>query len=162
MNNYLIILISVLISTFSVAQNQWWENASDTVTEEIKKEGNVTVIKDARLSKLIDFKATANPPSYAPEIDGYRVQLFFDSDKNKVNQARANFLSSFPNEDTYTEFKAPNFHLKVGNFRTQLDAERLKSQLVQEFPTSIVIPEKVYYPRVELNQNVNSQKKLVE
>ncbi len=152
MNNYIRLVPLLFISCFLNAQEQWWNTASDTTTQPIINTGKVIVKKDNRLDKMIDFKATVIPPSYAPEIDGYRVQLFFDSDKNKVNQARATFLASFPKEETYTEFKAPNFHLKVGNFRTQLEAEKLKSQLMTAFPTCIVIPEKVYFPRVDLSE----------
>lgn len=162
MNNCLSVLVTLLISYSSFAQNQWWNTSSDSLTNPVSMKGRVEVIKDVRLDKLIDFKGTVIPPSYAPEIDGYRVQLFFDSDKGKVNQARATFLSSFPKEETYTEFKAPNFHLKVGNFRTQLEAEKLKSQLMQTFPTSIVIPEKVYFPRIDLPENEIEEKKIVE
>lgn len=153
MNSYLYLLLSIFVTGFTHTQEQWWKPQTDSTPVVAKSKGKVSVTKDARLDKMIDFKATAIPPSYAPEIDGYRVQLYFDSDKNKVNQARATFLASFPKQDTYTEFKAPNFHLKVGNFRTQLEAEKLKSQLISAFPTSIVVPEKVYFPRVDLPEN---------
>lgn len=146
---YLLLVLILSIGFISCSQDQWWNNENDsTVVIPKNKEGKVTVKKNIKLEKMIDFKGTTIPPAYAPQIDGYRVQLFFDSDKSKVNQARATFLSAFPKEDTYTEFKAPNFHLKVGNFRTQLDAERMKAHLISYFPTCIVVPEKVYFPKV--------------
>lgn len=111
--------------------------------------GEVTIHKDPRIDALVQKQGAIVPPAISPEIDGYRIQLFFDSDRNAVNNARSIFISKFPKVDTYIEFNAPNFFLKVGDFRTRIEAEKIKSEVEADFPTSFVIKEKINLPRLE-------------
>ncbi len=113
------------------------------------QEGDVKVIKDARIDALVEKQGEVIPPAIKPEITGYRIQLFFDSDRNAINSARSKFIAQFPKVDTYIEFNAPNFFLKVGDFRTRLEAEKVKSEVEMDFPTSFVIKEKINLPRLE-------------
>ena len=111
--------------------------------------GEITIHKDPRIDALVQKQGAIVPPAINPEIDGYRVQLFFDSDKNAVNNARSIFIAQFPKVDTYIEFNAPNFFLKVGDFRTRIEAEKIKSEIEGDFPTSFVVKEKINLPRIE-------------
>ncbi|MEN9400818.1 MAG: hypothetical protein RL632_1921 [Bacteroidota bacterium] len=129
-----VILTSVLVASF------------DAYSQE---EGQVTIIKDVRLDALVKKQGTPTPPASTPQILGYRVQLFFDSDKQLVDEARSKFIAQFPKVDTYILFTAPNFVLKVGDFRTLLEAERIRESLLREFPTSFVIKEFINLPRID-------------
>lgn len=113
------------------------------------QEGEVKIIKDPRIDVLVKKQGTPVPPSTTPQLMGYRVQLFFDSDKQLVDEARSKFISQFPKVDTYIVFTAPNFVLKVGDFRTLLEAERVRETLLREFPTSFVIKELINLPRID-------------
>ena len=118
------------------------------------QEGEIKVIKDKRIGALVEKEAEVVPPATKPEISGYRIQLFFDSDKTAINDARLRFVAKFQEIDTYVEFNAPNFILKVGDFRTHLEAERVKAALEGDFPTSFVIKEKINLPRLEQDSNL--------
>jgi cell division protein FtsN len=111
--------------------------------------GEVQVIKDNRIDALVDKQSKVTPPDIKPQIDGFRVQVFFDSDKSKINAARSQVIAKFPKTDTYITYNAPNFILKVGDFRTRLEAERVKAKLEAEFPTSFIVTEKIYLPRLQ-------------
>ncbi|MDX2359231.1 MAG: hypothetical protein QNK23_00400 [Crocinitomicaceae bacterium] len=111
--------------------------------------GDVNIIKDNRINALIKKQSEVVPPAVKTEIDGYRIQIFFDSDRDAVNGARGRFVSKFPKIDTYVRYVAPNSVLKVGDFRTQLEAERIKAQIEADFPTSFVVKEKINLPRLE-------------
>lgn len=125
-------LVCTLIINFSFAQ-----------------EGDVRIVKDNRIDALVEKQGAVIPPAIKPEIDGFRIQLFFDSNKDAINGARASFIAKYPKVDTYVEFNAPNFILKVGDFRTRLEAEKVKSDVEAEFPTSFIIKEKINLPRLE-------------
>lgn len=112
-------------------------------------QGNVEVIKDARINDLIKKQGEIIPPATQVQINGYRVQIFFDSDKSKVDNARMQFAKTNPKVETYVTYKAPNYLLRVGNFRTQMDADRLKAEVSTQFPTSFIVPEKVNIPRID-------------
>lgn len=117
------------------------------------QKGDVQVIKDSRINALVEKQIKVTPPDIKPQIDGFRVQVFFDSDKTVINSARSKVISQFPKTDTYITYNAPNFFLKAGDFRTRLEAEKLKSQIETEFPTSFIVSEKIYLPRLEKDED---------
>ncbi|MEN9439986.1 MAG: hypothetical protein RLZ33_62 [Bacteroidota bacterium] len=111
--------------------------------------GNVEIIKDARIDALVKKQGMVIPPATSPQITGYRVQLFFDSDRKLVDEARSKFVAAYPKVDSYVVFTAPNYVLKVGDFRSELEAERIKDNLFRDFPTSFIVKELVNLPRID-------------
>lgn len=111
--------------------------------------GSVEINKDPRIDNLIKQEGTVIPPAIGPQITGYRIQLFFDSNKSSVDEARSKFMSLYPKIDTYVAYTAPHFFLKVGDFRTQMEAENIKSKVENQFPTSNIIKEKINLPRID-------------
>ncbi len=111
--------------------------------------GNVEIIKDARIDALVKKQGMVIPPATSPQITGYRVQLFFDSDRKLVDEARSKFIAAYPKVDSYIVFTAPNYVLKVGDFRTELEAERIKDNLFVNFPTSFIVKELINLPRID-------------
>jgi hypothetical protein len=112
-------------------------------------QGNVKIVKDSRIDGLVRQESAIVPPATCPQITGYRIQLFFDSNKSSVDDARARFVSMFPKVDTYVSFTAPHYFLKVGDFRTQMEAEKVKAQVDQSFPTNFIVKELVNLPRID-------------
>lgn len=111
--------------------------------------GNVEIIKDPRIDGLVRKQGTVIPPATSPQLPGYRVQLFFDADRKAIDDARSKFISAYPKVDSYIIYNAPNYFLKVGDFRTLLEAERVKDGLVKVFPTSFIIKEMINLPRID-------------
>ncbi|MGV3629635.1 MAG: SPOR domain-containing protein [Bacteroidota bacterium] len=113
------------------------------------QKGDVEIIKDPRIDVLIRQEGAIISPATAPQMSGYRIQLFFDSEKASVDEARSRFINLFPKVDTYVTYNAPNYFLKVGDFRTQTDAEKVKSAVDSQFPTSFIVKEKINLPRID-------------
>jgi len=111
--------------------------------------GNVKIIKDDRIESLIRQKSVIIPPATLPQINGYRIQLIFDSNKQIVDDARSKVVASNHHLDTYILYNAPHFVLKVGDFRSKQEAEKVKSSLVRDFPTCFVVKEMVNLPRID-------------
>jgi hypothetical protein len=116
------------------------------------QKGDVQVIKDSRISALVEKQSKVTPPDIKPQIDGFRVQIFFDSEKTVINDARSKVIARFPKTDTYITYNAPNFFLKAGDFRTRLEAEKYKAEIEADFPTSFIVAEKIYLPRLEKDE----------
>jgi hypothetical protein len=102
----------------------------------------VNVVKDNRIDEKVTNKAQK-------QLLGYRVQICFDSDKNLVDEMRAKFINQYPKIDTYITFDAPNFNLKVGDFRTQIEAEKLKEKIIADYTITIIHKELINLPRVD-------------
>lgn len=109
----------------------------------------VTIVKDSRIDDLVRAQGQVVAPATGPEINGYRLQLTFDTSKGAIDEARSRFAAMFPKVDTYVEFIAPHYFLKVGDFRTQLEAEKVKAATTQQFPTCFVVKEKINLPRID-------------
>jgi hypothetical protein len=112
-------------------------------------QGKVEIVKDSRIDALVRSEGAIVPPATSPQITGYRVQLFFDTNKSAVDDARSRFVAMFPKVDTYVQFTAPHYFLKVGDFRTQMEAERVKAEAEASFPASFVVKEKINLPRID-------------
>jgi hypothetical protein len=80
---------------------------------------------------------------------GYRVQICFDPNKSTVEEVRNRFISSYPKIDTYMNFEAPYFSLKVGDFRTQIEAQSFAEKLQGSYSLNIVHKEQINLPRVD-------------
>ena len=115
----------------------------------IAQKSEIEVVKDNRIDELVKKQGAIIPPATVPQITGYRIQLFFDLDKKAVDDARAKFVSMYPKIDTYIVFNAPNYFLKVGNFRTHLEAEKIKVSVDRDFPTNYIIKELINLPRID-------------
>lgn len=113
------------------------------------QENQIEIIKDYRIDALVKKQGEIIPPASVPQIIGYRIQLFFDTEKKAVDDARAKFISMYPKVDTYVTYTAPNYFLKVGNFRTHLEAEKVKTSVDKEFPTNYIIKELINLPRID-------------
>ena len=117
----------------------------------LAQQGDVEIIKDNRIDALVNRQGAVTPPAVRPQIDGYRIQLIFDPSRDALNAARGQFIAQYPKIDTYTKFVAPHFFLRVGDFRTKLEAEGLKSEVEAAFPTSFIIKEKIFLPRLNID-----------
>lgn len=130
--------------------------------------GVVAVVKDPMIDSLIAKRielnriaapagnpgpaSTARPGTTIVSQMGYRVQIFYGSDRREVFNEQSKFNSSFPELNTYITYKQPNYYLRVGDFRTRLEAQRLMSELKQTFPTLFIFREKINAPNLELQQ----------
>lgn len=120
-----------------------------TVSVSNAQKGEVNIVKDGRIDGLVGREGKIVPPAINPEIDGYRIQLFFDTDRTALNDARSTFFAKYPRIDTYTNYQAPNFFLRAGDFRTRMEAEKIKAEIEDLFPTSFIVREKINLPRLE-------------
>jgi hypothetical protein len=141
------------ISQDSSANSQWklYPSSTDSVSvtdtifglKKSVKPGIVTVKKDQRIDKVSNDLAGGN--SKKPLIKGYRVQVISSSTKANVDVERANYMAY----KTYIDYKAPNFRLRVGNFRTRLDAERFQNEIKVISPNTLIISDMIELPLIE-------------
>lgn len=70
---------------------------------------------------------------------GYRVQVFSDNNartaKNEARSKQRVISSRFPQYQTYVMYTSPYWRLKVGDFRTQQEANNAAEELRRAFPS---------------------------
>jgi len=124
--------------------------------------GVVTVIKDPMIDSLIAKRLELNSktvtsgvakPVVAVSQRGYRVQVFYGSDRRELFRQQARFKSLYPTYNAYVTYKEPNYYLRVGDFRTRLEAQHLMNELRPVFPTLFIFNEKINAPNLESNND---------
>lgn len=110
------------------------------------KPGTVTVHKDERITNIEEFVRYGEESIEGVKIDGFRILIFFDMNKTVAEQQKAYFITMYPEHKAYVDYMAPNYRVRVGNFRTELEAEKLKVELIGSFPTAIVVADKIQLP----------------
>ncbi|PWS30974.1 SPOR domain-containing protein [Pedobacter paludis] len=121
------------------------------------QKGEVTEIKDPQIDSLIAKRLEVYKTggdvikSNKPIVSGYgyRVQIFYGSDRREVFNQQARFKGSYPKLNTYIVYKEPNYYVRVGDFRTRLEAQRLINELRPTFPTLFIFREKINAPTLE-------------
>ena len=95
------------------------------------------VLSDRRISILTDRYNRTH------EIRGYRVQIESSSKKEEAKKAKSRFVSRYPGYNAHEIYQQPFFIIKVGDFLTRIEAEKLHRELADEFPGSFVLPDVV-------------------
>ncbi|MBP6871835.1 MAG: SPOR domain-containing protein [Bacteroidales bacterium] len=115
--------------------------------------GHVSVIRDERIdSVLVNYeslrlKLMENPDTKL--IPGYRIQIFFDSGLNssdRARQTRDEFLLLFPDIPAYVSWKAPNYRVRVGDYKSRLDAEKDLQLIMISYPNAWVTKDEINFP----------------
>jgi len=139
MRSVLMIGLLILMQMVSSAQNY--------------DDGRVVVIQDQLVDTVLQqyealrLRIMGNPDNKA--IAGYRIQIFFDSGINssdRAKQARDEFLFLFPDIPAYVSWKAPNYRVRVGDFRNRLEAENMLQSILIGYPNAWAIKDEINFP----------------
>lgn len=105
------------------------------------------MIKDPRIDTLAARRAELNKAVGLGEFNGFRVQIFTGSNRKEAYSAQAKFQQDFPDIRSYVIYSDPNFKVRVGDFRTRLEAEKFQDQLKRSFDGTFIITEKINPPQ---------------
>ena len=134
-----VFLICVFIYSFAYVNAQ--NNSLDT--------GKVELIQDFKVKALLDKHVEINSRS---SIKGYRVKIHFGADKNKANEIKAKFTTLFPDVPAYAKYDQPNFNIRVGDFRTKLEAYKFLKEVQTEFPSAFIVQDDIEFPKLEATE----------
>jgi hypothetical protein len=116
-----------------------------TIAQEPKK--NVEVIQDYRIKKLVDHHIAINEKKRT--ISGYRVQIHFGNLREPAKEVKSKFLSLYDNVPAYEIYQQPNFKIRVGDFRTKLEATKLLKEISSDFPNAFIVPDDISLPPID-------------
>lgn len=79
-------------------------------------------------------------------MPGYRVQIFFGPQRLKANEIKTEFLQNFPNTGAYLVYQQPNFKIRVGDFKTRLEAMKFLKEIQPLYSTAFLVKDEVKLP----------------
>lgn len=147
-----VVIATIMIAGWHIATAQ--SRAPISIVEHIRAGRlHTVVISDSVMALLAPAPKGATPDNEsasqenqeeaAPKVIngkmvGYRVQVFSDNNprtsKNEAKSKQRSVSERFPAWRTYITFNSPYWRLKVGDFRTQNEANEAAEELRRAFP----------------------------
>ena len=105
------------------------------------------VISDARIDSLVRLHIEHNKKY--PVVQGYRIQILMASGNDaldKSEEAKTIFSEKYPDIPAYLTFDEPDYRVRVGDFRTRLEAERFLDKINRKYRGAWVIQDYINFP----------------
>ncbi len=130
---------AVAFSPTGSAQRATAARTSDAGEDDSTLTG-VRLHADPRLAVLVK-KATNIKRGIIRSGKGFRVQIYAGNDRAAATRTKLDFMRRFPGVRTYMTYAAPQFRVKVGDFSTRADAQRLASQVSGLYRPVMIVPD---------------------
>jgi hypothetical protein len=135
-----LILIFICVSLSGIATAQY--------------DDNVIIYNDPQIEDLLDLHLKYNEAF--PTIEGYRIQLLMRTGNtalDEINELKDEFELKNPHIPTYVTFREPYYRLRVGDFRTRLEAMEYLDRIKRSYPQAWVIKDKISFPELTNYKN---------
>ncbi len=144
MNQNFLIKSSLLLVFLSllVFENTWAQ------TMPIGKD-SLKMNVDPRVTKLQQKYVELNKLKQSSA--GYRIQVHFGNEREKAKEIKTKFLQAFPDIPAYDSYQSPNFRVRVGDFRSKLEASKYLKQISASFPSSFIVTDNIKYPKLVID-----------
>jgi hypothetical protein len=109
---------------------------------------HLTIISDSKLDNLLEVYRDER--NLRGVIDGYRVHIFTGK-KDDAYRIKSRFLNQYPDLVVHINFFAPDFYVRVGDFRTRSEAIKLKYLIAADYPDPFIVESKIEYPKLLTN-----------
>jgi hypothetical protein len=113
--------------------------------------GNIIVEGDGRIEDLENRYKSINEKEQ--KINGYRIQIFSNSGAESYEQAtevQTEFLKIYPEVKSYVVHQKPRFKVRIGDYRTRLDAERFYLEIKENFPDAFIVRDRINFPVLDV------------
>lgn len=110
-------------------------------------DGRVNLTGDGNAEKVLDVYKQLNEARKS--IPGFRVQIHFGGEREKAKEVKSKFLSQYNQVQAYESYQSPNFRVRVGDFRTRLEAISFQKKIQNSFPASYIVQDMIALPEIQ-------------
>lgn len=104
------------------------------------KVGKVEIIQDYKIKELMDKHLELNSKT---TVKGYRVKIHFGTDKAQAYEVKEKFNEKFPDVSAYVKYDQPYFSVRVGDYRTKLEAFKFLKQIQSDYEAAFLVQDEV-------------------
>jgi len=97
------------------------------------QEGQVVINQDPRIDELMQLYAQVNS-----KADYYQIQVGFGS-YQKAQNLKSKIDIDFPGWYSKIEFESPTYRVRLGRFKTKLEAERKYLEVRKKYPDAMLL-----------------------
>lgn len=108
---------------------------------------SIVIEQDERIESLIQRQKDIHLADNT--IDGFRIQIFMESGNDAVehaNVAMEEFKLLYPDIPIYIIFGQPYYRLRVGDYRTRLEAEKVFQVLNKDYKEAFITGDRIQLP----------------
>ena len=99
----------------------------------LAQEGSITIEQDPRIEQLMKLYAQVNS-----KVDFYQIQVGFGS-YQKAQNLKTKVDIDFPGWYSKIEFESPTYRVRLGKFKTKLEAERKYLEVRKKYPDAMLL-----------------------
>ncbi|OAV68196.1 hypothetical protein Barb6XT_01120 [Bacteroidales bacterium Barb6XT] len=141
---FLFLLLSITFRLSAQEGAEVIQTIFDSLEKSGRGKGNVVIRQPASIRALVGSRrhgenVEKNDDEAFLKLPGYRTQVFSGNNqrmsKEEAFEKEREIRSLFPDVSTYVSYMAPFWKLRVGDFRTSEEADRLLRRLTDAFPT---------------------------
>lgn len=103
--------------------------------------GAVTIEQDSKITQLLDVYKSANS-----NRDYYTIQVGFGSYR-EAEKLEQDVNIDFPQWKSKIVFDSPTYRVRIGKFKTKLEAERNFIEVREKYPQSIILKTRKTVPK---------------
>lgn len=97
------------------------------------QEGSITVEQDPQIDELMKVYTEVNS-----KADFYQIQVGFGS-YQKAQNLKSKIDIDFPTWYSKIEFESPTYRVRLGKFKTKLEAERKYLEVRKKYPDAMLL-----------------------
>lgn len=75
--------------------------------------------------------------------DGYRIQISYTDVRDEVYKSKAAMYRQFPDLASYVEYEQPSYKLRIGDFKTRLEATYYLQKVITLYPGAFIVKDKI-------------------
>lgn len=137
-----LLTIAFLLFIDTLAANKNAESNQNSIFETLATPDSAThatvkVFQDKRIEQIYVNKKSGNG-SQSQTANGYRVQVFSSNTqrtaKSEAFKIEKQIHEEFPEQGVYVNYISPFWKVRVGDFKTQAEAQAFRSKLMESFP----------------------------
>ena len=103
------------------------------------------IVQDKRVNELILKHVLINEAKDG-KMHGYRVQIHFGPEKVKALDVKTKFSTEYKDISSYLDYEQPYFKIRVGDFRTKLEAYKLQQEILIDCPGAFIVTDEIELP----------------
>jgi hypothetical protein len=112
----------------------------------VSAQGTIVIKSDPVLDSIIEANKEWNKSNGG--MQGFRVQIYFGSERKVAMETRNRFLQQHPETDAYLIYQQPYFKVRIGDYRTKFEAYPMYKKLLQTFEKVFIVPDKINLPKI--------------
>lgn len=104
--------------------------------------GSIHIIDNAGANELVQQHITFNKER--SKLPGWRIQIFSSKSLLEAKDAKSSFLNSNEDMDAEIVFEAPNYKVRIGNYKDRFAANRDFQQIVTLYPNAFICKDMIH------------------